>query len=99
MLKDKVDAGEKLALLDFDAFNIYDDTVKERMYQKYLDSCKKNKITLARTLDDYLLLNTVKDVIDCPFLSVGHGFALKALLQGDIEVVNGDVIDHVGILQ
>ena len=99
MLKDKVDAGEKLALLDFDAFNIYDDTVKERMYQKYLDSCKKNKITPARTLDDYLSLNTVKDVIDCPFLSVGHGFALKALLQGDIEVVNGEVIDHAGILQ
>ena len=32
-------------------------------------------------------------------MKVGHGCVIKALLQGDIEVVNGNVIDHAGILK
>jgi hypothetical protein len=31
-------------------------------------------------------------------MKVGHGCAIKALLQGDIEVVDGEVIDRVGLL-
>ena len=99
MLKSKVDSGAKLAFLDYDCFNLYDDAVKERMYQKYLDQCKKNKVIPDRTLSDYLNLKTVKDLVDCPFMSVGHGVALKALLQGDIEVNDGIVIDNVGMLK
>ena len=29
---------------------------------------------------------------------VGHAFVVKALLQGDIEVVNGKVVDHIGMI-
>jgi hypothetical protein len=28
---------------------------------------------------------------------VGHAFVVKALLQGDLEVVDGKVIDHMGL--
>jgi len=98
-LKEKVDSGKKLAFLDYDSFNLYDNSVKEKMYQKYLEKCKKSKEEPYRTLDDYLNLKTMKDVVNCPFISVGHGFALKALLQGDIEVRDGIVIDIEGILE
>ena len=29
---------------------------------------------------------------------VGHAFVIKALLQGDLEVKDGKVIDHIGML-
>jgi hypothetical protein len=29
---------------------------------------------------------------------VGHAFVVKALLQGDLEVIDGKIIDHVGML-
>ena len=50
------------------------------------------------TLNDYLSINTIKDVINFTGLIAGHGVVLKLLLQGDIEVVDGKVIDHAGIL-
>ena len=41
----------------------------------------------------------MKDVINCPFLKAGHGFVLKALLQGDIEVMDdGSIKDNIGVL-
>lgn len=30
---------------------------------------------------------------------MGHSFVIKMLLQGDIEVVDGQVIDHIGVLE
>ena len=41
---------------------------------------------------------TIKDVVNNPAYKVGHGYVIKMLLQGDIEVVNGEVIDHIGVL-
>ena len=97
-LKERVDAGEKLAFMDYDAFNIYSESAKGKEFERYLDRCKKRKAEPSLTRNDYTRLCTMKDVIDCPFVSVGHGFILKALLQGDISVEDGEVIDREGVL-
>ncbi len=98
-LKKRVDEGEKIALADFDAYNYYDDTAKTKKYESYLAACKKNKVTPTATLKDFLNIKTMNDVVNCPFIPAGHAFVVKALLQGDIEVVNGEVIDCAGILK
>lgn len=33
------------------------------------------------------------------YKKAGHAFVIKMLLEGDIEVVNGQVIDHIGVLK
>jgi len=98
-LKDLVDSGKKIAILDFDVYNFYSDEVKTKAFNNYKKECKKNKVDPKRTLDDYLNIKTLKDVFNCNFMLAGHGFVLKALLQGDLEVINGEVIDHIGILE
>ena len=40
----------------------------------------------------------MKSAVDFAYTPVGHAFVIKALLQGDLEVVNGKVIDHIGIV-
>ena len=40
----------------------------------------------------------MKDVCNCPFMAGGHAFVLKMLLQGDIDVVHGEVVDNCGVL-
>jgi hypothetical protein len=40
----------------------------------------------------------MKSAIGFSDTPVGHAFVVKALLQGDIEVVNGKVIDHIGMI-
>lgn len=42
---------------------------------------------------------TMKEMVNNPKFKVGHGYVIKMLLQGDIEVVDGKVIDHAGILE
>ena len=98
-LKSLLDSGKKIALVDFDAFNIYSDAAKTRRYNAYLNKCKENHITPTLTLDDFLNIKTIKDLVSCSFLPVGHGVAIKALLEGDLEVVDGEVIDHIGLLE
>jgi len=98
-LKKKVDSGAKVVLMDYDCFNYYYGREKERAYQRYLNDCKKNNIPTHGTLNDFMNINSIKDLVDCPYARVGHGVALKALLQGDLEVVDGKVIDHSGILE
>ena len=44
-------------------------------------------------------IKTLKDAINCSFMPVGHAFVIKALLDGSIEVVDGEVIDHDGLLE
>lgn len=41
---------------------------------------------------------TIKDVVNNPAFKVGHGYVIKMLLQGDIEVKDGIVIDHIKVL-
>ena len=48
--------------------------------------------------DDFLNITSLKKLVDAPFMKVGHGCVIKALLQGDLEIVGGEVIDHAGLL-
>ena len=97
-LKSLVDSGKKIALVDFDAFNYYSDEAKTRIYNSYINKCKKNGWTPKCTLNDYLSITNMNQFYDSSFISTGHASILKMLLEGDIEIVNGEVIDHIGVL-
>ena len=93
-IKSLYDSGKKIALVDFDGYNYYYDRAKEKLYNSYLNKCKRPSIRK----EDYLALDSMKKVIDCGFTPAGHSFIIKMLLEGDIEVVNGKVIDHIHAL-
>ncbi len=93
-LKELVDNGGKIAIIDFDAYNYYNPAAMERLYA----SIVKKYPNFTYTLDDFLAIKTVKDVVNFTGLLAGHGFVLKMLLQGDLEVKNGEVIDNSSVL-
>lgn len=97
-MKSLVDSGKKIALVDFDGYNYYEACSMEKKYEQYVNKCKKEKITPTIPESAFLNITSMKDAVSCPFLSAGHGFVIKALLQGDIEVIDGEVVDHAGIL-
>ena len=97
-LKSLVDKGRKIALVDFDAFNYNEECARKKQYQSYINACKKNNVAPTLTESDFLSIDSMKKFVNCPFMKVGHGTVIKALLQGDIEVKDGEVIDHGGIL-
>ena len=39
----------------------------------------------------------MRSAMEFPHTPVGHAFVVKSLLQGDLEVVDGKVIDHMGL--
>ena len=97
-LKKLYDEGKKIALVDFDGYNFYYGNAKAKLFNAYLNKCHKNGVTPTNTLQDFLNLKTIKDVIDCGFTPAGHCFIIKMLLEGSLEV-NGDrVIDHIDVL-
>lgn len=98
-LKKLYNEGKKIALVDFDGYNYYYDRAKEKLYSNYINKCKSNNITPTVSLNDFLNLRSINDVIDCGFTPAGHGFVIKMLLENDLEVKNGKVIDHVGALK
>ena len=63
-----------------------------------MNKCKKNKVAPTLTEDDFINIKSLKDLINAPFMKVGHGCVIKALLQGDLEIVDGEILDHAGIL-
>ncbi len=97
-LKSLVDSGQKIALVDFDACNYNEACAMKKQYQAYLNKCKSNGVRLDRTEADFLSIRSMKDLVNCSYLPAGHGCVLKAMLQGDIEVVDGKVVDRAGIL-
>jgi len=97
-LKSLVDEGKKVALVDFDAYNYYYDSAKGKMYDYYKDKCSKNGITCRVKEEDFVNIETLKDVVNFKYLAAGHAVALKALLQGDIVIEDGKVVDKVGLL-
>lgn len=99
LLKSLVDSGKKIALVDFDACNYNETCAMKKQYEAYANKCKKDKIMPTLTEDDFLKITCLKELINAPFMKVGHGCVIKALLQGDIEVVDGKVIDHAGLLE
>ena len=94
-----MDSGRKIALVDFDACNYNEPCAMKKQYEAYVAKCKREKITPTLTEGDFLRINSMKSLINAPFMRAGHGCVLKALLQGDIEVEDGEVIDRAGILQ
>ena len=42
---------------------------------------------------------TMKESVNNPHIKLGHSYVIKMLLQGDIEVKDGVVIDNVGIFE
>ena len=97
-LKSLVDSGKKIALVDFDACNYNELCAMQKEYMAYVNRCKRNKVAPTLTEDDFTNIKSLKDLINALFMKVGHGCVIKALLQGDIEIVNGEVVDHIGLL-
>ena len=97
-LKSLVDSGKKIALVDFDACNYNEPCAMQKEHAAYLNRCKKNQVSPTLTENDFLGIKSLKDLINAPFMKVGHGCVIKALLQGDLEIVNGEVVDHAGLL-
>ena len=93
-----MDNGKKIALVDFDACNYNEPCAMKKEYTAYVHKCKKNKVDPTLTENDFLNITSLGELVNAPFMKVGHGCAIKALLQGDIEVVDGRVVDHAGIL-
>ena len=98
-LKKLYDEGKKIAIVDFDGYNYYSSKGKEKPYRSYLRRCEKNGIAPTKTLEDFLKISTIQEVMDCSFTSAGQGFIIKMLLEGDIEVKDGQIIDHAGALE
>lgn len=97
-LKKQYEEGKKIALVDFDGYNYYYDQAKEKLYKSYVNKCKKNDIEPEKSLEDFLGLDSMSKVIDSGFTPAGHGFIIKMLLEGDIEVIDNNVIDNIGVL-
>lgn len=97
-LKSLVDAGQKIALVDFDTYNYNETCGLRKKYEQYINKCKQDKTAPIIPESAFLGIRSMKDAMDCRFLSAGHGFVIKALLQGDLEVVNNEVIDRAGLL-
>ena len=97
-IKHLLDEGKKVALLDFDGFNYYHDEAMMVRYRAYVMKCKKEKQPIILTEKDFTGIKDMKSAIDFPHIPVGHAFVVKALLQGDLEIVDGNVIDHVGMV-
>ena len=97
-MKSLVDQGKKIALLDFDGFNYYNEDAMRIRFRAYVLKCKKEKRPILRTEKDFTDIKDMKSAINFAETPVGHAFVVKALLQGDLSVVDGKVIDPLGML-
>ncbi len=90
--------GKKIALLDFDGFNYYSEEAMKIRYRAYVLKCKKRKVPVLLREKDFTAIKDMKSAIGFADTPVGHAFVIKALLQGDLQVVDGRVIDPLGML-
>ena len=97
-MKRLLDEGKKIALLDFDGFNYYCEEAMKIRYRAYVLNCKKRKVPVELSEKDFTEIKEMKSAVNFSDTPVGHAFVIKSLLQGDLEVVDGKVIDHVGML-
>lgn len=97
-MKSLLDQGKKIALLDFDGFNYYCEEAMKIRYRAYVLKCKKEKRPVIMSEKDFTDIKDMKSAVNFAYTPVGHAFVVKALLQGDLEVVDGTVIDHVGMI-
>jgi hypothetical protein len=97
-MKSLLDQGKKIALLDFDGFNYYCEDAMKIRYRAYVLKCKKEKRPIIMSEKNFTDIKDMKSAVDFAYTPVGHAFVIKALLQGDLEVVDGQVIDHIGMI-
>ena len=97
-MKKLLNEGKKIALLDFDGFNYYCDEAMKIRYRAYVLKCKKEKLPVTLTEKDFTDIKDMKSAIDFAHMPVGHAFVVKALLQGDLKVVDNEVIDPLGMI-
>lgn len=98
-MKKLLDEGKKIAILDFDGFNYYCEDAMKVRYRAYVLRCKKLKTPVLLKEKDFTNIKDMKSAVNFADTPVGHAFVIKSLLQGDLEVVDGKVIDHVGMLE
>lgn len=98
-LKSLVDEGREIALIDYDAYNYYNPDAMAKLYESRKNNAFKNGYAFPYTLNDFLQIKSMKDAVNFPGLLAGHGFVIKMLLQGDIEVIDGKVVDNIGVLE
>ena len=96
-MKSLLDQGKKIALLDFDGFNYYCEEAMKIRYRAYVLKCKKEKRPVLKCEKDFTDIKDMKSAVNFAYTPVGHAFVIKSLLQGDLEVVDGMVIDHIGM--
>ena len=97
-MKKLLDEGKKIALLDFDGFSYYNEEAMKVRYRAYVAKCRKRKEPILRSEKDFTDIKDMKSAVNFADTPVGHAFVVKALLQSDLEVVDGKVIDHLGML-
>lgn len=97
-MKSLVDQGKKIALLDFDGFNYYCDEAMKIRYRAYVLKCRREKRPILLAEKDFTDIKDMKSAIGFADTPVGHAFVVKALLQGDFSVVDGKVVDPLGML-
>ena len=97
-MKRLLDEGKKIALLDFDGFNYYNEEAMKIRYRAYRFKCSKRKEPVLLTEKDFTDVKDMKSAINFADTPVGHAFVVKALLQGDLQVVDGKVVDPLGML-
>lgn len=91
-LKKLVDDGQQVVLYGEGIFDYTDKDVLRNLYselQKKYDNLY---------FDDVEVLESVKDLINFPYYPLGYGVILKALLEEDLEIVDGKIVDHAGLL-
>jgi hypothetical protein len=67
-------------------------------YRAYVLKCKKRKVPVLKTEKDFTDIKDMRAAIGFAETPVGHAFVIKALLQGDLRVVDGKVLDPLGML-
>ena len=67
-------------------------------YRAYVLKCKKRKVPVLKTEKDFTDIKDMSSAIGFAETPVGHAFVIKALLQGDLRVVDGKVLDPLGML-
>jgi hypothetical protein len=97
-MRSLLEQGKKIALLDFDGFNYYCEEAMKIRYRAYVLKCKKEKRPILKSEKDFTDIKDMKSAVGFAYTPVGHAFVVKALLQGDIEVVDDKVIDHIGMI-
>ena len=80
-----------------DLFGMGSEESMKVRYRAYVLKCKKEHRPILVGEKDFTDIKDMRSAIEFAHTPVGHAFVVKALLQGDLEVVNGKVIDHMGL--